>query len=169
MYLIYVYQTAQADEVGLGRVTGASTAIACHFFLAGRPSATEHPACNLVRDLGRRTLHGKKLQPEHVRMLAAHFAGPDASLPDLMRVAAISVMFAGFLRSNDLAHISLKHDLLTLHDTHMAITLPRSKMDQEGKEQTVQITCMRGVAWPVGLTERLLALGNQCFSFQFCR
>ncbi|EFJ44477.1 hypothetical protein VOLCADRAFT_106341 [Volvox carteri f. nagariensis] len=54
MYLMHVYQTAQADEVGPGRVAGASAAIACHFFLAGRPSPTEHPACNLVRDLGRR-------------------------------------------------------------------------------------------------------------------
>ncbi|EFJ40564.1 hypothetical protein VOLCADRAFT_108091 [Volvox carteri f. nagariensis] len=165
MYLMHVYQTAQADEVGPGRVAGASAAIACHFFLAGRPSPTEHPACNLVRDLGRRTLQGKKLhresmQPEHVRMLAAHFAGPDASLPDLMMVAAISVMFAGFLRFNDLAHISVKSDLLTLHDTHMAITLPRSKTDQEGKGQTIRIARVGGVACPVGLTERLLALGN---------
>ncbi|EFJ44018.1 hypothetical protein VOLCADRAFT_106548 [Volvox carteri f. nagariensis] len=153
MYLMHVYQTVQADEVGPGRVAGASATIACHFFLAGRPSPTEHPACNLVRDLGRRTLQGKKLhresmQPEHVRMLAAHFAGPDASLPDLMMVAAISVMFAGFLRFNDLAHISVKSDLLTLHDTHMAITLPRSKTDQEGKGQTIRIARVGGVACP---------------------
>ncbi|EFJ48966.1 hypothetical protein VOLCADRAFT_90319 [Volvox carteri f. nagariensis] len=37
------------------------------------------------------------MQPEDVRMLAAHFAWPNASLPDRMMVAAIAVMFAGFL------------------------------------------------------------------------
>ncbi|EFJ47705.1 hypothetical protein VOLCADRAFT_91740 [Volvox carteri f. nagariensis] len=159
MYLMHVHQTAQADEVGPGCVTVVSAAIACHFFFAGCPSPREHPAWYLVRDLGRRTLQGKKLhresmQPEHVRMLATHFAGPDASLPDLMMVAAISVMFAGFLRFNDLAQISVKYDLLTLHDTHMAITPPRSETDQEGKGQTVRIARVGGVACPVGLTER---------------
>ncbi|EFJ44039.1 hypothetical protein VOLCADRAFT_95718 [Volvox carteri f. nagariensis] len=63
-----------------------------------------------------------------------------------MMVAAISVMFAGFLRFNDLAHISLKHDLLTLHDTHIAIRLPRSKTDQEGKGQTVGVTGYQAAA-----------------------
>ncbi|EFJ49247.1 hypothetical protein VOLCADRAFT_89964 [Volvox carteri f. nagariensis] len=56
MYLMHVYQTAQADEAGPGRVARATAAIACHFFFAGRPSPTEHPACKLVRDLSRRTL-----------------------------------------------------------------------------------------------------------------
>ncbi|EFJ39013.1 hypothetical protein VOLCADRAFT_108797 [Volvox carteri f. nagariensis] len=42
----------------------------------------------------------------------------------------------------------------------MAITLPRSKTDQEGKGQTIRIARVGGVACPVGLTERLLALGN---------
>lgn len=31
MYLMYIYQSAQVDEVGQGRISIASSAIACHF------------------------------------------------------------------------------------------------------------------------------------------
>ncbi|GIL70415.1 hypothetical protein Vretimale_3551 [Volvox reticuliferus] len=165
MYLMYVFQSAKMEEVGPGRVSVASAAIACHFFLAGRASPTDHAACTLVRDLSKRTLRGQKLhresmQPEHVRSLAEHFAGPAASLPDLMMVTAISVMFAGFLRFNDLAQVSVRHDLLVVSESHMAITLPKSKTDQEGVGHVVRIARVGGPACPVGLTERLLSLGK---------
>ncbi|GIM07999.1 hypothetical protein Vretimale_12001, partial [Volvox reticuliferus] len=105
-------------------------------------------------------LHRESMQPEHVRSLAEHFAGPAASLPDLMMVTAISVMFAGFLRFNDLAQVSVRHDLLVVSESHMAITLPKSKTDQEGVGHVVRIARVGGPACPVGLTERLLSLGK---------
>lgn len=72
------------------------------------------------------------MQPEHVLKLVHLFTGLDASLPNLMMVTSITLMFAGLLRFNDLAQISVKHDLLVMSDPHLAITLPRSKTDQEG-------------------------------------
>ena len=164
MYLMYVYQSAEADEVGHGRVSIASAAIACNFFLAGQPSPTDLPACALVRELSKRTLHTRKLnrgsmQPEHIRAIALRFAGPDALLPDLMMVVSIAIMFAGFLRFSDLAQISVQHDKLVIGDTHMAFEIPRSKTDQVGKGHTLRIARVGGPACPVGLTERLLTLG----------
>ena len=111
MYLAHVFRAAEADEVGHGRVLTASVAIACHFLLAGQPSPTEHPSCALTREISKRG----SMQPDHVRTLVAHFAGPDASLPDLMIVACVIIMFAGFLRLNDLAKVSVRHVLLIFH------------------------------------------------------
>lgn len=165
MYLMYVYQSAKADEVGHGRVAVASAAIACNFFLAGRLSPTEHPACSLVRELSKRKLHAKKLKrgsmhPEHVRALASRFACEDATLPDLMMVTSISIMFAGFLRFSDLAQVSVRSDLLTICASHMTVEIPKSKTDQEGRGHTVRIARVGGPACPVALTERLLTLGG---------
>lgn len=68
-----------------GRVSAASVAMSYHFFLAGRPSFTEHPACNCVREMSKRALQGKtrtqrreRMHPEHVRMLAQLLTGPNA-------------------------------------------------------------------------------------------
>lgn len=164
MYLAHVFMTAEADEVGHGRVATASAAIACHFFLAGRKSPTDHPACDLVREISKRTLHGRKLnrgsmQPEHVRTLVARFASPDAPLPDLMIIACIVIMFAGFLRFSDIAQVSVQHDMLVITATHMTLVIPKSKTDQEGRGFTARIARIGGPACAVALTERLLTLG----------
>ena len=79
------------------------------------------------------------MQPEHVRTLAARSAGPAASLPDLMFVACIVIMFAGFLRFNDLTQVSVKHDLLVITATLMTLEIPKSKTDQEGRGSTARI------------------------------
>ena len=131
MYLTRVFMTAEADEVGHRCIATASVAIACQFFLAGRPSPTDHPTCTLVREISKRTLRAKKLQrgsmqPDHVRALVARFAGPDASLPDLMIVACIVIMFTGFLRFSDIAQVSVRHDLLVISPTHMTLDIPKS-------------------------------------------
>lgn len=164
MYLAHVFMTAEADEVGHGRVATASAAIACQFFLAGRQSPTDHPACALVREISKRTLHGRKLkrgsmQPEHVCALVARFAGPYALLPDLMIVVCIVIMFAGFLRFSDLTQVSVKHDMLVITATHMTLEIPKSKTDQEGRGFTARIARIGGPVCPVALTERLLTLG----------
>ena len=164
MYLTHVFMTAEADEVGHGRVAIASAAIACNFSLVGRPSPTDHPACSLVREISKRTLHASKLkrgsmQPEHIRSLVARFAGADASLPDLMIVVCIVIMFAGFLRFSDLAQVSVRHDLLVLAETHMSLVIPKSKTDQTGLGHTTRIARIGGPTCPVALTERLLTLG----------
>jgi len=164
MYLTHVFMTAEVDEVGHRRVAIASAAIACNFFLAGRPSPTDHPACSLVREISKRTLHASKLnrgsmQPEHIRSLVARFAGADASLPDLMIVVCVVIMFAGFLRFSDIAQVSVRHDLLVLAKTHMLLAIPKSKTDQAGQGHTTRIARIGGPTCPVALTERLLTLG----------
>lgn len=78
----------------------------------GQPSPTDHPACSLVRELSKRKLRAKQLQqssmqPEHVHTLALCLTGQGASLPDLMMLTSIAIMFAGFLRFNDLAQVSV--------------------------------------------------------------
>ena len=164
MYLMCVFMTVEADDVGHGRVATASAAIACHFFLAGRPSPTDHPTCTLVCEISKQTLRPNKLQrvsmqPDHVRALVTRFAGPDALLPDLMIVVCVVIMFTGFLRFSDIVQVSVRQDLLVISPTHMTLDIPKSKTDQEGLGHTTRIARIGGPVCPVALTERLLTLG----------
>lgn len=95
----------------------------------------------------------------HVRAIVARFTGSDASLPDLMIVACVVILFAGRLRFSDLTQVSVQHDLLVISETRMTLEIPRSKTDQEGLGHTISITRTRGSACPVALLERLLTLG----------
>jgi hypothetical protein len=165
MYLTLVLQSAMEDSVGPGRVMEASAAIHRHFALVGRASPTNHPSCQLVRDIAQRVLKPERrvrdsMRPEWLLALAERFATVGAALPDLMMVTVAAIMFAGFLRFDDATEISVHHDLLVLFPSHMEVFIPKSKSDQRMEGAWIVIAHTGGAACPVCLTERLLEVGG---------
>jgi hypothetical protein len=94
------------------------------------------------------------------RALLAVYAGPAASLMDLMHVTAFLVMYAGFLRYDEVAEVCVHSDMLRIFSTHMDIFIPRSKTDQHWEGKWVSIARVGGNLCPVGLVERLLKAGG---------
>jgi hypothetical protein len=161
MYLLSLKEASSNEGIGPSRVLAASAAIGCMHGLNGIPSPTLHPLCEVVREAASRTL-GKPViarQPMStgdVHELVYKFGGPNASLPDLMHCTVITLMFAGFLRFNDAASISVHKDLLCIEEDHMKIFIRKSKRDQYMQGAWVHIAKVGGSSCPVSLVERLL-------------
>ena len=72
--------------------------------------------------------------PEHLHALVDKFTGSDAGLSDIGDVCFCLVVFAGFLRFNELCNI--KWSDIVFKDTYFALYIPRSKTDQYGSGAT---------------------------------
>lgn len=165
LYLYSLYVAARQDGVGEGRVRQASGAIHHHFTAAGLESPTNHPSCSIVRQLAAKGLaprhfHRDALQLEDLRAFISKHGGPGARLLPLMMCAAVSLMFFGFLRFDDMAEVCVHSDLLIIAESHMEVFLPRSKADQVWKGAWVVVGRIGGPVCPVGLVSRLLAEGG---------
>jgi hypothetical protein len=166
LYLTEVLDRSRAVGIGPGAVQNASAAIACMFRLAGRPSPTDHPACGTVREVAKRTLVPQRLEREplvaqDLQLLVARFAGAGCPLRDLMHVTAFVLMFAGFLRYDDLAKVLVHQDLLKVQPTHLEVFIYKAKTDQYWEGNWVQIAALPGSpCCPVTLARRLLEAGR---------
>ena len=165
LYLAKLFKSSKEDGVGPGRVLTASAAIHCHFVLNGLVSHTSHPACKTVREAAERMLYGKPLNRDEVdatdmKALLDKYAGPDASLRDLMHVTTMLLMFCGFLRFDEAAEISVHEDMLIMTDEMMLMFIPISKTDQHCKGTWIAIPAVVGMYCPVALVKRLLRMGN---------
>ena len=165
LYLWHLFETSKGDKVGPSRVLTASHAIAFHFKLHGLPAVTAHPLCGVVRDMAQRQLHSNARNKDPIdaadfAALITMYAGPAASLMDLMHVTAFLVMYAGFLRYDEIAEVCVHNDMLRICPTHMDIFIPRSKTDQHWEGKWVSIARVGGRLCPVGLVERLLQAGG---------
>lgn len=165
LYLQKLSSDSQADNIGPSRVLGASAAIACFHWMYGQPSPTQHPLCDLVRETSRRQLVAQPLQRDPVtasdlRLLIDKFAGPSAKLRDLMHVTTMALMYAGFLRFSDAAHISVHDSLMVFTPTHVALFLSQSKTDQHMDGEWVVVARTTGKYCPVALLQRLLQEGR---------
>lgn len=165
LYLTHVGLESRRDGVGPARVLGASAAIACMHYLHGRPSPTASPLCDVVREANRRTLVPTPLQRDPVsaadiRALIDVYGGPSATLRELMHVTVFTLMYAGFLRYDDAAHISVHRDLLRVRDSHVEIFLGRSKTDKYFTGSWVVVAASTSKYCPVLLLRRLLTAGQ---------
>jgi hypothetical protein len=165
LYLFSVYTSAAADAVGEGRVRQASGAIHHHFTAVGAPSPSSHSVCQAVRRLAAKHLVPRPvvrdaLSLADLQSLAEHFAPPGAGLLSLMMCAAISLMFFGFLRFDELAEVGVHQDLLVVTESHLEVFIPRSKTDQLWKGAWVAVGGIGGPACPVRLVTRLLEQGE---------
>jgi hypothetical protein len=130
LYLWHVLETSQKDGIGPSRVLTASHAIAFNYKLHGLPAVTAHALCGIVRELAARKLHGTVINKDPIdavdlKALLAMYAGPAANLMDLMHVTAFLVMYAGFLRYDEVAEVCVHSDMLRISSTHMDIFIPR--------------------------------------------
>jgi hypothetical protein len=165
LYLTKVGLESRRDGIGPSRVLGASAAIACMFHLNGKDSPTAHPLCDVVRESSRRTLVPTPLQRDPVaaadiRSLVDAYASPGAPLRDVMHVTVFTLMYAGFLRYDDAARISVHQDLLRVQDSHIEIFLGGSKTDRHFSGSWVVIAGSGSPYCPVRLLRRLLELGR---------
>jgi hypothetical protein len=165
LYLQHVSLQSHADGIGPSRVLGASAAIACYHWFFGQDSPTQHPLCDLVRETSRRLLVAEPLQrdpisADDVRKLIDAFATPSSPLRDLMHVTVFALMYAGFLRFDDAAHISVHKDLMLFEPTHVSLFLSRSKTDQHMDGTWVVVAATAGRYCPVALLRRLLSEGG---------
>jgi hypothetical protein len=165
LYLWHLFETSQGDKIGPSRVLTASHAIAFNFKLHGLPAVTAHPLCGVVRELADRKLHGTAVNKDPIdaadfTALLTIYAGPAANLMDLMHVTAFLVMYAGFLRYDEIAEVCVHSDMLKICSTHMDVFIPRSKTDQHWEGKWVSIARVGGKLCPVGLVERLLTAGG---------
>jgi hypothetical protein len=166
LYLTDVHSDCTMRSLGPSKVMAASAAIACYFWLHGKQSPTAHPLCDLAREAARRSLVPNPISrdpvtADNLRLLIDRFAGPSASLRDLMHVTVLTLMYTGFLRFDDAATISVHHQLLVIHPgSHVDIFLARSKTDQLMAGAWVTIAATGTPYCPVALLQRLLQLGQ---------
>jgi hypothetical protein len=148
-------------------VLTAAGAIYFHHTLAGLPSPTEHHLVKMVRKISRRTrLAGQNqkspLLASHIRRLFALWAGPSASLYDLMRTTAITLCFTAFIRCDELLNIQW-NQIRFVGQSHMEIFLEKQKNDQYRVGMWKFIARVGGDCCPVALVERLLDEGRYVF------
>lgn len=165
LYLTRVGLESRRDGVGPARVMGASAAISCMHYLHGKPSPTASPLCDVVREVHRRTLAASPLvrdpvDANDVRALVDAHAGPSAALREVMHVTVFALMYAGFLRYDDAARISVHRDLLKVHDSHVEFFLGGSKVDKYYAGSWVVVAASGSNYCPVRLLRRLLAMGQ---------
>jgi len=165
LYLQELLDASERDGIGPSRVLSASSAIACLHWLHGIESPTQHPLCDTVREASRRLLTGRRLERDAVtaadiRRLVDKYGKRRALLRDLMHVTAFSLMYAAFLRFDDLCQITVHEDALVFRDDHLAIFVPKSKTDQQGEGRWVVVAKGQGEYCPVGLLDRLLRKGE---------
>lgn len=165
MWLMKVSLESHTDNIGPSRVLSASAAIACFHWFYGQPSPTQHPLCDLVRELSRRKLQGKQLERDPIeaadmRALIDMFAAPTANLRDLMHVTVFALMYSAFLRFDDASQICVHHEMLVFNEDHVQVFLPKSKTDQYMDGAWVVVAKTKGKYCAVALLQRLLQEGG---------
>lgn len=164
-YLTHVSLTSFADGVGASRVKEASAAIACHYALYGLQSPTVHPSCKVVRETAMRTLRGKPLDRDAVtaddmRLMLDAFGNEHSSLMHYMRSTVFLLMYAGGLRFDEAAEISVHEDLMVFQDDHVQLFIVKSKTDQYLHGRWVVIAASGTQYCPVARLRRLLQMGG---------
>ena len=118
----------------------------------------------MVREIAKRTrLAGQNVKApllaSYVRKLFDLWRwSPESSLHSIMKLTAVALCFAGFLRFSDM--MTIQWPEIRFLPTHMELFLERSKTDQYREGRWVLIARVSGPYCPVALTEHLLSLGR---------
>lgn len=145
-------------------VLSTSAAIFLYHSLAGLPSPTRNPLVAMAREIAKRT----KVAGQNVKkpFLASHcrrlfelwHLSASANLHTRMKLMAVILCYAGFLRFSDLIIVQW-HEIRFL-PSHMELFLEKSKTDQYRQGRWVLIARVGGPFCPVTLTEYVLFLGQ---------
>jgi hypothetical protein len=160
LYLTKLLRTADSPSP----VLTCSGAIYLHHQLAGLPSPTQHPLVSMSREIAKRIkLSGQNVKKpflaSHIRRLFEFWRySPSANLFDLMRLSAVTLCFAGFLRFSDL--MTVQWHEIRFFPSHMELFLEKSKTDQYRDGRWVLIARVSGRFCPVTLVEHLLRVGR---------
>lgn len=130
LYMMLLLRTATSPAT----ILTFSGAVYLYHTLAGYPSPTEHQLVRMAREVARRTkLAGQNTKrpflASHIRRIHSLWAGPSATLHQLMKTVAITLCFTGFLRCSDLLRINW-HEVRFVGQSHMEFFLEKSKTDQ---------------------------------------
>mgnify|MGYP000196981984 FL=1 len=128
---------------------------------SGYPEVSEHPVVKQLLDAAKRILarpptRMKPLSIDQVRSLLTRLGG--GTVADLQLAALLALGFFGFLRWDDLHHLSV--DSLNFGVSHVAIFLGRRKNDQFREGSWVFIARSSTPPCPVGVVEKFLRIGG---------
>jgi len=128
---------------------------------SGYPEVSEHPVVKQLLDAAKRILarpptRMKPLSIDQVQSLLTRLGG--GTVADLQLAALLALGFFGFLRWDDLHHLSV--DSLNFGVSHVAIFLGRRKNDQFRKGSWVFIARSSTPPCPVGVVEKFLRIGG---------
>lgn len=128
---------------------------------SGYPEVSEHPVIKQLLDAAKRILarpptRMKPLSIDQVRSLLTRLGG--GTVADLQLAALLALGFFGFLRWDDLHHLSV--DSLNFGVSHVAIFLGRRKNDQFREGSWVFIARSSTPPCPVGVVEKFLRIGG---------
>lgn len=160
LYLTLLLRSAKSPSP----ILTCSASIYLHHSLAGFPSPTQHSLVAMVREIAKRTrLSGQNVKSpllaSHVRRLFDTWRwGSEHSLHSVMRLTAVCLCFAGFLRCSDL--LTIQWQEIRFLPSHMELFIEKSKTDQYRAGRWVLIARVAGPYCPVGLTEHLITLGK---------
>ncbi|GAQ87894.1 hypothetical protein KFL_003850140, partial [Klebsormidium nitens] len=161
LYFTFLLRSAKTPSP----ILSCSGAIFFHHSIAGLPSPTQHPMVAMARQIARRTLtKGKNQKTEP--LLASHIfqlfdtwlLSPGADLVSAMKLAAISLCYAGFFRFSDLMTVQWQE--IRFESSHMECFLEKSKTDQFREGRWVLISRVGGERCIVQLVERLIHFGG---------
>ena len=128
---------------------------------SGYPEVSEYPVVKQILDAAKRILarpptRKKPLSIDQVQSLLNRLEG--GSIADLQLAALLALGFFGFLRWDDLHHLSV--DSLNFGVSHVAIFLRRRKNDQFREGSWVFIACSSTPPCPVAVLEKFLRIGG---------
>lgn len=130
--------------------------------LAGLPSPTCHPFVKSIvesakRLLGKPVTKKKPVTASIIQKLVEHFKHSD-SLLDIRDLCIILLAFAGFFRYSDL--INIRRSDINFSESHVCITVSRSKTDQYNKGTDVCIASTGKITCPVAMLNKYLNLAG---------
>ena len=155
LYLVYVAKSAKSYSV----INSAVSALSWAHSLAGLETPTSNPLIietlkGLKRKLARPSIRKEPFEREHIHSLFDLLR--TESVTDVRNTLIIVLAYFAFLRVDELRHVQKQH--LTVSESHVEISIPRSKCDQLRQGNTVLIARLGGKYCPVQLLEVYLKL-----------
>lgn len=157
LYVVSLIQEARS----MSAVNSAVYGVSYVHKKSGYPEVSEYPVVKQLLDAAKRILarpptRKKPLSTDQVRSLLTRLEG--GSVADLQLAALLALGFFGFLRWDDLHHLSV--DSLNFGVSHVAIFLKKRKNDQFREGSWVFIARSSTPPCPVAVVEKFLRIGG---------
>ena len=122
----------------------------------GFNSPTDNPFVQLAFEWCQRlceteTTKKEPITSNMIKTLVKKYGGKNSTIPDLRFLLTCLLGFAGFLRSDELLDVKLKH--IKLQESHLEILIPKSETDQHMEGHVVYISRIKSECCPVKYLE----------------
>ena len=158
------YNDLVAQETTISGITTAHMGIRQSHIMAGIHSPTEHPFLKAAFEGAKRltaknTSRNKKepMTTDTLKLITDAYKDTE-NLLEIRFVVTCLISFSGFLRSDDLRVVQMKH--ITFHSDHMTILLPKAKNDQLRQSELVYVARLNSTSCPVRWIERYVRLAQ---------